>query len=65
MAFVPYIHFQGQCREAMAFYADVFGGTLEVMTYAEAPEGACAGGRGRARRCGRAGCSSSQTNNHS
>ena len=37
MSFTPYLHFQGHCREAMAFYADVFGGTVTVMTYADAP----------------------------
>lgn len=34
----PYIHFQGQCAQALAFYADVFGGTgLQIMRYAEGP----------------------------
>lgn len=34
----PYIHFQGQCAEALAFYADVFGGTnLQMMKYSEGP----------------------------
>jgi PhnB protein len=33
----PYIHFQnGQCREAMTFYAEVLGGTdLQTMAYAD------------------------------
>ncbi|HVG48541.1 MAG TPA: VOC family protein [Rubellimicrobium sp.] len=36
MATSPYLHFQGQCAEALAFYADVFGGTdLRTMLYAE------------------------------
>jgi PhnB protein len=36
---MPYVHFQGQCAEALAFYADVFGGTgLQMMGYAQAPE---------------------------
>lgn len=40
MSFAPYIHFQGNCAEAMAFYADVFGATnLQMMRYSEAPEG--------------------------
>ncbi|UOM36505.1 VOC family protein [Acuticoccus sp. I52.16.1] len=39
MSFAPYIHFQGNCREAMTFYAEVFGGTLEIMTFADAPAG--------------------------
>lgn len=32
----PYINFPGTAREAMAFYESVFGGTLTVMTYADA-----------------------------
>jgi PhnB protein len=39
MPTLPYIHFQGQCAEALAFYAKVFGGTaLQTMRYADAPE---------------------------
>ncbi len=39
MPTMPYIHFQGQCREALAFYAQVFGGTdLQMMRYADGPE---------------------------
>lgn len=41
MSFTPYIHFQGQCREAMTFYADVFGGTLELTSYADGPPDMC------------------------
>lgn len=38
MTFSPYLHFQGNCAEAMRFYADVFGATdLQMMTYADAP----------------------------
>ena len=37
MTFDPYIHFQGNCRAAMQAYREIFGGTLEVMTYAEMP----------------------------
>ena len=34
----PYIHFQGQCADAMAFYAQVFGGTdMQMMRYGEGP----------------------------
>ena len=34
----PYIHFQGNCAEAMTFYADIFGGTdLQISRYGEAP----------------------------
>lgn len=40
MAFMPYIHFSGNCAEAMAFYVEVFGGTdLQLMRYSEAPPG--------------------------
>ena len=36
---MPYIHFQGQCADALAFYAKVFGGTnLQTMRYADGPE---------------------------
>lgn len=39
MPTMPYIHFQGQCAEALAFYAYVFGGTnLQTMRYADGPE---------------------------
>ncbi len=38
MKFVPYLHFDGTCREAFAFYAGVFGvAEPEAMTYAQAP----------------------------
>lgn len=38
MSFVPYIMFQGDCAEAMAFYADVFGAEpATIMRYSEAP----------------------------
>ena len=40
----PYLFFNGNCREAMEFYKDCFGGELEIMTYADAPEDACPGG---------------------
>jgi PhnB protein len=36
MATIPYLHFQGTCAEALAFYADALGGTdLAVMRYGE------------------------------
>lgn len=36
---MPYIHFQGHCAEALAFYADVFGAEdLQMMRYSDAPE---------------------------
>ena len=39
MPTMPYIHFQGQCAQALAFYAQVFGGTgLQTMRYADGPE---------------------------
>ncbi|MDH2325312.1 VOC family protein [Cereibacter sp. SYSU M97828] len=38
MSFDPYLMFKGDCREALSFYKDVFGGDLYLMTYAEAPE---------------------------
>ncbi|CAI9407380.1 VOC family protein [Nocardioides sp. T2.26MG-1] len=31
----PYIHFPGTAREALAFYAEVFGGTAQLNTFAE------------------------------
>jgi PhnB protein len=31
----PYLNFRGQAREAMTFYQSVFGGQLEVMTFAD------------------------------
>lgn len=38
MTFDPYLHFQGNCAEAMAAYQAIFGGDLSVMKYADAPE---------------------------
>lgn len=38
MAFAPYVAFSGNAREAMTFYAAVFGATdLQIMTFMEAP----------------------------
>jgi len=31
----PYLNFNGDARQAMEFYADVFGGTLTASTFAE------------------------------
>jgi PhnB protein len=31
----PYIHFPGNAREALTFYAEVFGGRVEVHTFTE------------------------------
>ncbi len=36
-AIQPYLTFNGNCREAMSFYAKALGGELSVMTWAEAP----------------------------
>lgn len=38
MSFDPYIHFQGNARAALTAYRDLFGGTLEMMTYGQMPE---------------------------
>lgn len=38
---IPYLQFNGNCREAMEFYKNCFGGKLELMTFADAPENAC------------------------
>lgn len=35
----PYITFPGTAREAMTFYKDVLGGTLEIMTFEDAGAG--------------------------
>ena len=34
----PYLFFEGNCKEAMTFYKDVFGGELSIMTVGESPE---------------------------
>jgi PhnB protein len=31
----PYVHLPGTAREALSFYADVFGGTAQLHTFAE------------------------------
>ncbi|WP_168627915.1 VOC family protein [Cryobacterium sp. BB307] len=31
----PYLHFDGTAREALTFYRDIFGGELELHTYAD------------------------------
>ena len=31
----PYLFFRGNCREAMEFYKDIFGGELTIMTNGE------------------------------
>lgn len=35
----PYIFFNGNCKEAMEFYKNVFGGELTVQTYDQAGQG--------------------------
>jgi len=38
LAFTPYIHFNGNARAAMTFYADVFGAAdLSIQSYSDAP----------------------------
>jgi len=37
----PYLFFNGNCREAMKFYQDCFGGKLDLITYADSPKDAC------------------------
>ena len=40
MGTIPYIHFQGQCADALRFYADLMDGPdLNMMGYKDAPEG--------------------------
>jgi PhnB protein len=36
----PYLMFESNCREAMAFYQSVFGGSLNLMTYGDM-DGSC------------------------
>ena len=33
----PYLSFEGDCKAAMEFYRDCFGGTLRIMTVGESP----------------------------
>ena len=38
MPTIPYLHFQGQCAEALAFYADVFASPApQLMRYGDGP----------------------------
>ena len=38
MQFIPYLNFDGNCAEAMAFYAELFGGQiLHQMSFGEMP----------------------------
>lgn len=36
MRTTTYLHFNGNCRTAMAFYGECFGGELEIMAYPDA-----------------------------
>ncbi|EQM73934.1 VOC family protein [Stutzerimonas stutzeri] len=38
MKITPYLTFDGQARDAFTLYQKVLGGTLEMMTFAQAPE---------------------------
>ncbi|HEY3935605.1 MAG TPA: VOC family protein [Gemmatimonadales bacterium] len=33
----PYLYFDGNCGEAMRFYAKLFGGNLDIMSHADSP----------------------------
>lgn len=37
--FTPYLFFRGQCREAMTFYAALFGGEVQFLRYSDMPPG--------------------------
>ncbi|MDO5527847.1 MAG: VOC family protein [Paracoccus sp. (in: a-proteobacteria)] len=39
MHFTPYLSFQGQCADAFNAYAEIFGGTAELMRFSDAPAG--------------------------
>jgi len=36
-AIQPYVHFDGNCREAMKFYQQLFGGELSLMPISDSP----------------------------
>ncbi|MEZ4740880.1 MAG: VOC family protein [Bdellovibrionota bacterium] len=38
---IPYLSFNGNCREAMSFYQGIFGGKLEIMPWDDVPEDSC------------------------
>lgn len=40
MSVTPYLFFSGDCKTAFNRYQEVFGGELQVMTFADAPDGA-------------------------
>lgn len=37
IAVTPYLFFRGNCRDAMEFYKEIFGGQLTIHTYADMP----------------------------
>jgi PhnB protein len=37
MRAIPYLNFDGTCREAFEFYAQLLGGELEIITHGESP----------------------------
>ncbi|PJK08582.1 hypothetical protein CO610_05385 [Lysobacteraceae bacterium NML95-0200] len=37
MKLSPYLYFNGNCAEAMRFYAELLGGEAQIMTYAQMP----------------------------
>lgn len=37
-AIEPYLHFNNNCRQAMEFYQNLFGGELFIMTIGESPQ---------------------------
>ncbi|MEP7366893.1 MAG: VOC family protein, partial [Acidobacteriota bacterium] len=39
----PYLNFDGNCREAMTFYASCLGAELEMMPFSQMPGGAAPG----------------------
>lgn len=41
---IPYLFFNGNCRDAMNFYQQILGGKLEVMNFCDAPADADCGG---------------------
>ncbi|WP_340637939.1 hypothetical protein [Sanguibacter massiliensis] len=37
LALNPYLSFRGQARDALERYAEIFGGTLSLMTFGDMP----------------------------
>ena len=38
MPFIPHLSFQGECREAFATYAEIFGGTVDQTAFSDMPD---------------------------